>query len=492
MSDESLRRSQRERELDPDEEVRWLSERLRSGALTQERLELAAALGHPGAQVLAPQEAIPDEPDDFAEWLGTLERWGAGCLVRAGLALLGEVPLRTQGSTRFDGPDDRLLAAHELLARWARSPGQVSPAALQAVQQELTEVGYGYGMLAALNCAFALLRIPVEPELGKGLLRDAATAALQRVGLDQAKRVLARELWPWALGEHDPLERVLGGRGDRWMRLDGLTRALVWSDAELLWTASSHGELLAFDAAGQRALELPRRERDVYAFACGPEGRVAVGELGGACMRWRDPRQPGIPFEVEGEARALAFSPDGAWLWAGTSKGRVVGLDLARDGAQTSVEVNEGSVTSLCFVGDELWAGARGGWLIGLAAGGQELRRIGPLEHDVEALSALPDGRLVVACNTSLRVFDPATGAELGALEAHRSRLHDLARVPGTSQVVSVGGDGDLAWSDPQAGRVLRRWETPSVLLACAVHPEGGVALSGARTGLVRRHALEV
>lgn len=498
MSDDRLRRSQRERELDPSEEVRWLSERLRSGALTQEQLELAAYLGHPGARVLAPQEAIPDEVEDFAEWLSGLDRWGPGCLVRAGLALLGEVPLhsryggRRRGSdARFDGPDDRLLAVHEQLARWARDPARVTLAQLAATQEALTEAGYGYGMEAAVNCAFALLRIPAEPELGKGLLRDAAVAALRRVSLVHARAALARELWPWALGEGEPLEQVLDARGERWLRLDGLARALAYGDDGLLWTASSYGDLVAFDATGERVRELPRRARDVYAFGCGPDGRLAVGELGGACSWWRGPDEGGTPFEVESEARALAFSADGSWLWAGTSAGKVVGLDLAR-GQQTSIEVAEGTVTALCWVGDELWAGARGGWAIGLAASGRELRRIGPLGEDVADLVALPDGRLVVACKGELRVLDPETGAELGRLEALASgAIHRLAAVPGTSQVVSVG-DRDMAWCDPTAGRVLRRWATPSVLLACAVHPEGGVALSGARTGLVRRHTLEL
>ncbi|MCA8925281.1 MAG: hypothetical protein KDD82_25955 [Planctomycetes bacterium] len=493
MTDDRLRRRERERDLEPDGETRWLSEQLRSGVLDQERLELLATLGHPGAQALAPQAPPPeDDGEAFAEWVAGLTRWGPGCAVRAGLALLGVIPVRVYGSERFDGPDDRLLAAGEALARWAQAPAKGELAALLAAQEQLQQAGYGYGLATALNCAFSLLRIPAEPELAASHLRDACAQTISRVGSAAALRALQRELWPWASGEADPLEQILGGRGARLLRLNGIVRRLVWSEPDRLWTASNAGEVVAYGLDGALQLELPTRERDIYAFACGPRGEVAVGEDSGACELWLDPERPGRRFAASSAVHALAFSSDGAWLWVGTHAGQLLTVELGRDGPPQGAEVAERSLNALCAVGDEVWAAARGGWLLGLSGSGRELRRLGPFEQDAEALAALPDGRLVVSRGRQLVTYDLERGVELNQLEVHTGSVYGLEVVPGAAgQVVSAGGDGALVWSDLDAEVALRRWQTPSTLLACAVSPDGQHALSGARTGLVRKHPLE-
>ncbi|MEZ6188535.1 MAG: hypothetical protein R3F62_26480 [Planctomycetota bacterium] len=487
MTDERLRRG--EREQDVEGQARWLTEALRSGALSPARLTLAARLGHPAAAALDPQGPLPEDVEDFVLWLEEAAGKDPEVALRMGLALLSEIPVYLGSDGRFDGPDDRLLAAFEALAGWAT--GERDLERLAAVQAELGGAA-GYGHYVAVNCTLALLRIPPEPELALSHLREAARLAAERARLGHLLRSLQRELWPWLLGDSDPLADVLALRGGRLLGRDGIVRGLGFA-GERLWASWSTGPLQALTRDGAVELELPLRARDVYAFAVGPGPRLAVGQIDGACEVWADPEQAGLAFSLEATPHALSFDPGGNWLWAGTSTGRVIGVDLALGAQAVAVEVAERTVTALCALPGELWAGAREGWLVALATAGRELRRIGPLEEDPSGLVDLGDGRLVVGLGNALGVFDAERGVELSRVLAHeRGTIYDLARVPGRPEVVTACGDRELAWVDLDQGRVLRRWRSPAVLLRCAVTPDGREAISGARSGLLRRHPLRV
>ena len=79
-------------------------------------------------------------------------------------------------------------------------------------------------------------------------------------------------------------------------------------EPDRLWTASNAGEVVAYGLDGALQLELPTRERDIYAFACGPRGEVAVGEDSGACELWLDPERPGRRFAASSAVHARRAS----------------------------------------------------------------------------------------------------------------------------------------------------------------------------------------
>lgn len=103
MTDTRLREREREAGLDPIARVRWLTERMRAGSLTRERVELAAYCGDEAARAAVPPESCVDVYDAvrlhdsgalvFETWVAGLSRWrdgrqpgGACVLVRAMVA----------------------------------------------------------------------------------------------------------------------------------------------------------------------------------------------------------------------------------------------------------------------------------------------------------------------------------------------------------------------------------------------------------------------
>lgn len=96
MSDERLRALQRRAEQtgDPLDAAAVLSERLRAGLLTMERLELAAYCGDeiaqevidPGLRFATPDGRALEGAYDFGAWVRNLSRWGTPVLLRAAWA----------------------------------------------------------------------------------------------------------------------------------------------------------------------------------------------------------------------------------------------------------------------------------------------------------------------------------------------------------------------------------------------------------------------
>jgi hypothetical protein len=67
-----------------------LVDRVRRGALSDERLRCAAFLGDPAAVIVAAERglSVPAAPSEFAEWHAALERIGPDVNLRAGHALV--------------------------------------------------------------------------------------------------------------------------------------------------------------------------------------------------------------------------------------------------------------------------------------------------------------------------------------------------------------------------------------------------------------------
>ena len=89
--DEALRelRLQWQASHSPEDELRFLSACVRSGAISQERLQLAAYCGLPAARELA--SADDPQPGFSVEWISGLRRWDrlAAVCVALGAARAG-------------------------------------------------------------------------------------------------------------------------------------------------------------------------------------------------------------------------------------------------------------------------------------------------------------------------------------------------------------------------------------------------------------------
>lgn len=118
MSDQKLRELERRLcETDSvEDEAAYLRERVRAGALNQERLELAAYCGHEGARRAVP--CVSSAELSLLEWTQGLARWGKVTLLHAAWFAISALPPWSQ----IDSGDDRPLHASEALRAWLACP----------------------------------------------------------------------------------------------------------------------------------------------------------------------------------------------------------------------------------------------------------------------------------------------------------------------------------------------------------------------------------
>jgi len=208
MGDQGLR--QRERLASAlgstEDESAWLKERLRSGSLTREQLELAAFCGDLAAGHLAPDSFRPGPPGTeigIREWAEELEAWGPEVLIRAASA-----SLRMANDYWLEvSPEDTRLADALLCAeRWALG-SQVFQATRELAARAATEAYYDYDLFDLQHLAWAavlLARVPDDLEEACSLACDAADDAL--IGVPER---IAEELIAWALSSTDMMRARL-------------------------------------------------------------------------------------------------------------------------------------------------------------------------------------------------------------------------------------------------------------------------------------------
>ncbi len=227
MSDPARRALERQAALaDPAARVALLRERQRAGALTPERLRLAAALGAPEARALAPDAGDLLASGRPLAWFDALDAADEEAGLRARFAVAWA--LEPRWSAWASGRDVRFrpfagLAAQTLragAALWLQGPG--FEAAAESRSEQAYEVAHAAAsehpglsaptaaaaaLQAAARAAEAALALRTgqgEPPTPAHLLADDPGA------LALAREALAAEVIPWALGDGDPLRERAG------------------------------------------------------------------------------------------------------------------------------------------------------------------------------------------------------------------------------------------------------------------------------------------
>ena len=110
---------------------------------------------------------------------------------------------------------------------------------------------------------------------------------------------------------------------------------------------------------------------------------------------------------------------------------------------------------------------------------GQPARDLGKHERRTTALAYAPGGELLaIAASVDLRVWDPATGAEVTRLPGHGDLIIHLRFVGGELHAVDLRNS--LRRWDPRTGKQLADLEVPTIhALSLAIAPGGGALAMG-------------
>ena len=123
------------------------------------------------------------------------------------------------------------------------------------------------------------------------------------------------------------------------------------------------------------------------------------------------------------------------------------------------------------------------------APGGPLLRTLAGHAGPVMAVAVTPDGRQAVSASddTTLKVWDLASGTELRTLAGHAVRVTAVAVTPDGRQAVSASDDTTLKVWDLASGAELRTLAGHGLgVQAVAVTPDGRQAVSASRAGAVQ------
>src|SRR5579883_1588110 len=347
-------------------------------------------------------------------------------------------------------------------------------AALAFSAQGPAEAGFASGEVVAL--AQAGLKPVAWARAKLGLLLLLATAVTSGVAVSvhhkpdtDPGQAAPNGQWPKSSSDKeqartdrygDPLPKGAVGRlGTIRFRLAGWGESVLFTlDGQRL-ISHDGGDLHIWEVSTGRPLRefsLPENQR-AWAIALSPDGQtLAAGSTDGAIYLF-DLRSGKTVQRLLGpaeEARALAFSPDGKLLASGRH------FDFPRKQGQDNPI--------------QLWD----------VATGKELRRLIGHKDTVLSVAFSPDGKTLASgahrYDATLRLWNVATGDELFALKGHGGELWSVAFSPDSKTVATGSMDKTIRLWDPATGKEKRRLTGHTAdVMAVAFSPDGKTLASG-------------
>jgi len=231
---------------------------------------------------------------------------------------------------------------------------------------------------------------------------------------------------------------------------DGRTLLALTTDsqAHLFDTATGTPQASQTVLSGSRFVPLMRASPDLQVIVLAESGgRLRVMETATGQERW-------VAETGDEWMRALAFSPDGTVLAAGTGTG-----------AESAIR---------------LWD----------TATGRELGRLDGHRSQIGGLAFWPDGRTLASASEdhTIRLWDVSAMRPLTTLRGHRSGIRSLALLPDHSTLLSAGADGSvLAWDTGSLRRERGQFTLSGPVKAWCFAPDGASVITLSPEGRIAR-----
>jgi WD40 repeat protein len=251
-----------------------------------------------------------------------------------------------------------------------------------------------------------------------------------------------------------------------------------------------YGDPLPKGAVARLGTVRLQHEHSVYALAFSPDGKaLAAGSHDHTVRLWQT-RTGKELRKFKGHTQyinSVAFSPDGRVLASGGFDQTIRLWEVATGKELRKIEARD-EVTSVAFSphGKTLASGSPNVLYLWDAATGSELRKIQGHAGAVYFVAFSADGKTLVSGGSqTIRLWQTATGKELRRLKGHENPLAcRIALAPDGKSLASAGFDGIRLWA-VDTGKLLKELATGQVF-SVAFSPDGKRLACGGANGTVR------